>query len=231
MKLLLVSNSTNPGEGYLDHCIGEMLAVLDGIDRLTFVPFAVFDRERYGSTASSRFEKEGVRVDVATADPAGVGLVEDARAVFVGGGNTFRLLKTLRECGLLEPLKRRAKSGMIYMGASAGSNIAAPTIRTTNDMPIVEPGSFDALGLVPFQINPHYIDPDPCSVHMGETREQRLVEFLEENRTPVVGVREGSWIRVEEGVARLGGTRAARIFRGDREPEERASGSSLSDLL
>jgi dipeptidase E len=117
------------------------------------------------------------------------------------------------------------------MGASAGSNIAAPTIRTTNDMPIVEPDSFDALGLVPFQINPHYIDPDPGSSHMGETREQRLEEFLEENALPVVGIREGVWIRVDGREATLGGKKGTRIFRQDREPEEREPGASLSDLM
>jgi dipeptidase E len=172
MKLLLVSNSTNFGEGYLDHCIDEMISVLDGIDRLVFVPFALFDRDGYGRTAAARFEKVGVQVDVATADEAGQQLIENAHAVFVGGGNTFRLLKVLRDSDLLGRLRARARGRLVYMGASAGSNIAAPTIRTTNDMPIVEPDSFDALGLVPFQINPHYIDPDPGSSHMGETREQ-----------------------------------------------------------
>ena len=117
------------------------------------------------------------------------------------------------------------------MGASAGINLAGPTIRTTNDMPIVEPRDFDALRLVPFQINPHYLDPEPGSTHMGETREQRLAEFHEENETPVVGLREGAWIRVEEGSARLGGRRGARIFRRGRPPEERAAGASLDDLF
>lgn len=231
MKLLLISNSTNFSEGYLDHCIDEMLSALGGIDRLVFVPFAVFDRVAYGQAAVGRFEQVGVGVEVATPDEAGRRMIEDALAVFVGGGNTFRLLERLRNSGLLEGLRRHALDGMVYMGASAGSNIAAPTIRTTNDMPIVEPGSFDALGLVPFQINPHYIDPEPASSHMGETREQRLKEFLEENDTPVVAIREGAWIRIDGDSAVLGGRAGARIFRRDREPEERVSGASLSDLL
>lgn len=231
MRLLLISNSTNFGEAYLDHCIGEMLDALAGIDRLVFVPFAGFDREAYGRAASARFEREGVRVEVATADDRGLRLLDRADAVFVGGGNTFRLLATLRASGLLEQLGDRARDGMLYMGASAGSNIAAPTIRTTNDMPIVEPGSFDALGLVPFQINPHYIDTDAASSHMGETREQRLEEFLEENETPVVAIREGAWIRLEGDSAILGGRAGARIFRRDRPPEERKPGAPLSDLL
>src|SRR5262249_19579645 len=125
----------------------------------------------------------------------------------------------------------RALAGMPYMGSSAGTNIAAPTIRTTNDMPIVQPASFEALGLVPFQINPHYLDPDPKSTHMGETREQRLREFHEENEAPVVGLREGAWMRIEGDRAILGGARGARIFRRDEEPEERGTGDSLDDLL
>ncbi len=119
---------------------------------------------------------------------------------------------------------------MVYMGASAGSNIAGPTIKTTNDMPIVQPRSFEALGLVPFQINPHYLDPEPDSTHMGETREQRLSEFLEENETPVVAIREGAWIRTDESGSRLGGAHTARIFRRGREAEELEPGADLSGL-
>lgn len=208
-----------------------MVSVLGEVDRLAFVPFAGFDRAAYGRAAADRFEKVGVRVDVATPDAEGKRTIEAARAVFVGGGNTFRLLKTLREAGILELLRRRVREGMVYMGASAGSNIAAPSIRTTNDMPIVEPGSFQALGLVPFQINPHYLDSGSGSKHMGETREQRLEEFLEENDTPVVAIREGAWIRVEEDSATLGGKAGARILRRDHEPEERKPGASLSDLF
>lgn len=231
MKLLLISNSTNFGEGYLDHCIDEMLSTLGGIGRLVFVPFALFDRAAYGETAANRLAKVGIEVEVATPDEQGLRMIEAAPAVFVGGGNTFRLLKTLRDTGLLGRIRERTRGGMVYMGASAGTNIAAPTIRTTNDMPIVQPDSFEALDLLPFQINPHYLDPEPGSSHMGETREQRLVEFLEENDTPVVGIREGGWIRVDGDRAVLGGGKSARIFRRGREPEEREPGGSLADLL
>jgi len=157
--------------------------------------------------------------------------VENADAVFVGGGNTFRLLKTLQDAQLLAPLGARARAGLPYLGASAGINLACPTVRTTNDMPIVEPHGFDALGLVPFQINPHYLDPDPGSIHMGETRELRIVEFLEENDCAVVGLREGAWIRVEGERAALGGRTGVRIFRRGMEPEERPPGASLDDLM
>jgi dipeptidase E len=230
-RLLLASNSTNHDRGYLDHCMGEMLDLLGGRQRLAFVPFALFDRQAYAVAAGSRFQREGVEMRAVTADVRGVECLAWAEAVFVGGGNTFRLLKALGDAGLLNVIGRRVEEGMVYMGASAGSNIASPTIRTTNDMPIVEPESFNALGLVGFQINPHYLDPPLAGTHMGETRERRLAEYLEENPTPVVGIREGAWIRVEQGRAWLGGTRGARIFRRAASPEERAPGADLSDLL
>ena len=228
-RLLLISNSTNHGGGYLDHCMPEVLNLLGDRRRLAFVPFALFDRDGYAGEAGERFGREGLQVRAVTAE--GEATLDWAEAVFVGGGNTFRLLKTLRDSGLMAVIRRRVTEGMVYMGASAGSNLACPTIRTTNDMPIVQPDSFDALDLVPFQINPHYIDPPTGSTHMGETREQRLVEYLEENETPVLGIREGAWIRVKDGRAQLGGTRPARIFRRDAAPEERPPGADVSDLL
>lgn len=230
-RLLLVSNSTNHGQGYLDHCIAEMDDFLGARRRLLFVPFALKDREAYGAKARERFAAVGVEVEVATADEAGRDRLATAEAVFIGGGNTFRLLRLLQTSGLLTALRDRVLYGMPYMGASAGVNVACPTIRTTNDMPIVEPVSLDAMGLVPFQINPHYLDPDPASTHMGETREERLREFHEENDTLVLGLREGGWIRVEGTAARLGGIRGARIFCRGQEPEERPAGADLSDLL
>ena len=230
-RLLLISNSTNHGQGYLDHVLSEIDGFLGPVRRLVFVPFALKDREGYGARVGDRLAAIGVEVSTLTADEAGRRRVREAEAVFTGGGNTFRLLKTLQDSGLLPLLRERALAGMPYLGSSAGTNIAAPTIRTTNDMPIVQPASFEALGLVPFQINPHYLDADPRSTHMGETREQRLREFHEENETPVVGLREGAWIRVEGDRATLGGARGARIFRRDEEPEERGTGDSLDDLL
>ena len=153
--------------------------------------------------------------------------VEHAQAMFIGGGNTFRLLKTLYELDLLDTMRQRAESGMPYMGASAGSNVAGLTIRTTNDMPIVQPPSFNALGLVPFQINPHYIDTDPSSTHMGETREQRLREYLEENTVPVVAIREAAMLHVKGGVVTLKGKARARIFKRGEEPYSAEPGSVI----
>ena len=230
-RLLLLSNSTNFGQGYLDHAMAEIRAFLGPVGRIVFVPFALRDQEAYAAKCRARFESEGIAVEGLTADAAGRALLERAEAVFVGGGNTFRLLDRLQRSELLDVLRRRALDGMPYLGASAGTNIAAPTIRTTNDMPILQPPSFEALGLVPFQINPHYLDADPSSRHMGETREDRLREYLEENERLVVGLREGAWLRREDGSLRLGGARDARVFRRNAEPEEVAPGAALDGLL
>jgi len=230
-RLLLLSNSTNHGRGYLEHAMDAVRAFFGPLERLLFVPFALHDAEGYAARARAHFAAHGIAVDRLTPDAAGHAALQAAQAVFVGGGNTFRLLDRLQRAGLLEPLRQRALAGMPYMGASAGTNIAAPTLKTTNDMPIVQPASFAALGLVPFQINPHYLDADPASRHMGETREQRLQEYLEENEAPVVGLREGAWLRLEGGRLRLEGGPAARIFRRGRAPEEVATGAVLDGLL
>jgi len=155
----------------------------------------------------------------------------EAEAVFVGGGNTFRLLKCLYDFELLSPIRRRVAEGMPYLGSSAGSIVACPTLKTTKDMPIVEPPSFDALGLVAFQISPHYLDPDPGSAHMGETQEERINQYLEENRAPVIGLREGTMLRVESGTIVLKGITAARIFRRRQAPIEVELGADLTELL
>jgi dipeptidase E len=231
MNLLLLSNSTNHGQGYLDHAMAEVLSLLGGIRRLAFVPFALFDRESYAARAAARFEKEGVAVSAVTPDLDGREVLANAEAVFVGGGNTFRLLDTLQKTALLHELRDRIQAGMPYLGASAGTNIAAPTIRTTNDMPIVEPASFDALGVVRFQINPHFLDADPTSRHMGETREDRLREYLEENETPVLGLREGAWVRVQGTSATVGGANGARLFRRGADPVELTAGADLTAAL
>jgi dipeptidase E len=234
-RLLLISSSTVHGSGYLDHCAGEIRDFLgDGVSRVLFVPFALADRDGYAAKARERFAALGYGLDSLhdSADPAAaVAAVEAAEAVFIGGGNSFRLLAALYEHGVVAPLSRRVAAGMPYLGTSAGSNVACPTIRTTNDMPIVEPPTFDALGLVGFQINPHYLDPDPASTHKGETREQRLREYHEENEPPVVGLREGAMLRVEGEAVELRGTSGARIFRRGREPEERVPPARLEGLL
>jgi len=230
-KLLLLSNSTNHGESYLAHAAAAMLDLLGDRRQILFVPFALHDRAAYTAKFRARLEELGCGVDELAADATGRRQIATAAAIFVGGGNTFRLLKTLQEAELLPPLRERALAGTPYLGASAGINLACPTIRTTNDMPIVEPRGFDALGLVPFQINPHYLDADPGSTHMGETRAERLAEFHEENSTAVVGLRERAWIRVEGARGWLGGDRGALVLRRGIAAEERPPGSALDDLL
>ena len=229
--LLLLSNSTNHGSGYLDHAVDAVRDVVGEVRRILFVPFALKDPEAYTARVRERLAGEDIEVDGLPDGPGARGAVERAEAVFVGGGNTFRLLRTLQSLQVLGALRRRAEEGMPYLGSSAGTNMACPTIRTTNDMPIVEPAGFDALGLVPFQINPHYRDPDPASRHMGETRETRIREFLEENDTPVAGLREGSWLRVDGDSARVDGPHPVRLFRREREPLEVPPGDDLSEAI
>lgn len=233
-RLLLISNSTSHGGGYLDHCEAQLRAFLGEPGRLgrgLFVPYALADRDGYAAKARERFARLGYELASVHEAEDGVHAVETADAVFIGGGNTFRLLDTLHSEGLIEPLRRRVRDGMPYIGTSAGSNVACPTIRTTNDMPIIEPPSFEALGLVPFQINPHYLDPDPASTHQGETRAERIGEFLEENDQIVVGLREGAMLRVEGESVELLGTTGARLFRRGAEPVEHAPGERLDFLL
>lgn len=230
-RLLLISNSTLYGSGYLDHAEGEIRDFLRDIKRVLFVPYALYDRDAYANTARERFKAMGYDLDSVHEVRDARQAVNDAEVVFIGGGNTFRLLKALYDFDLLLPIRQRVAEGMPYIGSSAGSNVAGPTIRTTNDMPIVQPLSFDALGLVPFQLNPHYLDPDPNSTHMGETREQRINQFLEENTTPVVGLREGAMLRIEEATTLLKGVSGARIFRRGHDPVELEPGAKLNNLV
>jgi dipeptidase E len=226
-RLLLLSSSRVHGSGYLDHAQAEVRDFLRGISRVLFVPYALHDQDSYTATARARFEQMGFALESIHESRDPKEAVQRAHAMFIGGGNTFRLLNRLYELDLLDAVRARVESGMPYMGASAGSNIAGTTIKTTNDMPIVQPPSFIALGLVPFQINPHYLDTDPNSTHMGETREQRLNEYLEENTVPVVAIREAAMLRIENGVATLKGSRGARIFRRGQEAYEVAPGATI----
>jgi dipeptidase E len=215
-RLLLISSSNVHGYGYLDHPQPEIRRILEGRKRVAFVPFALHDRNGYTAKVAERLARMGFE----TTEVRSRSDVESASAIFVGGGNTFRLLKALQELDLVRAIRDRVLGGTPYIGSSAGSNIAAPTIKTTNDMPIVQPASFESLNLVPYQINPHYLDPEPGSTHMGETREQRIREYLEENTVPVVAIREGTMLWVEEGRSTLLGLRPGRIFRPGSEPVE-----------
>ena len=226
MHLLLLSNSTAPGRSYLEHARDALAELLGDAHRIVFVPYALADHDGYTATVARAFEPLGVEV-VGSHTGDAAALVAGADAVFVGGGNTFRLVAALHDLGLVAVIRGAVKGGARYIGSSAGTNVATPSLRTTNDMPIVEPPSFDTLGLVPFQINPHYLDPAPGSKHMGETRETRLREFHEENETPVVGLREGAILRVDGESVVLKGHAGARLFRRGQEPVEIAVGSDL----
>jgi dipeptidase E len=234
LRLLLISNSTMHGGGYLEHCAAEIRDFLGDRKKVLFVPFALADHDAYAAKAAQAFAAMGHGLISAhqfpeRADLAMVLLQMDA--VFIGGGNTFRLLKALHDHRLLEAIRNRVRAGMPFIGSSAGTNVATLSIRTTNDMPIVMPPSFTALQLVPFQINPHYLDPDPGSKHMGETREERIRQFHEDDAVPVLGLREGCMLRVEGTRMELRGTTAARLFRRGQAPEEFAPPCDLSFLL
>ncbi|WP_016699600.1 dipeptidase PepE [Actinoalloteichus spitiensis] len=231
MDLLLLSNSTNHGRSFLEHAGDEVRDFLAGVGRLVFVPYALADHDGYTEKVRTAL---GDVVEVVGAherqEPREA--LAGAQAVFVGGGNSFRLLTSLHTRGLLDPLREEVRSGRLrYMGASAGTNMACPSLRTTNDMPIVQPPSFETLGLVPFQINPHFLDASPDSTHMGETREQRIAEFHEENDVPVLGLREGAWARVSGTTATLGGETGAVLMERGRPARELVPGSDLGFLL
>jgi dipeptidase E len=226
-RLLLISTSTVYGTGYLDHAEAAIVEHLRGVRRVVFIPYALQDHEAYASKARERFEKMGFRCQSVHRSSSPKEAIQRAEAVFVGGGNTFRLLKRLYDLDLVHAIRDRVEAGMPYIGASAGTNVACPTIRTTNDMPILQPQSLDALNLLPHQINPHYQDSDPDTKHMGETREERLLQYLEENERPVIGLREGSILRVQDGVIRLVGLPPARIFERGKPPYEVSSPSEI----
>lgn len=230
-RLLLISSSAVHGTPYLSHAAEALKERLMGVRTVLFVPFALKDHDAYAAKVRAAFEGMGFGLESLHEAADSIAAIEKAEAIFTGGGNTFRLLDTVQRMELIEPIRARVAAGMPYTGASAGTNLACPTIRTTNDMPIVEPASFDALGLIPFQINPHYLDPDPSSTHKGETREERLAQYHEENNLPVVGLREGTMLWVEGEAVTLKGSKPARIFRRGQEPVEVEAGSELGGLL
>ena len=231
--LLLISSSTVFGSAYLDHCADEIRSLLSErrVRRVLFVPYALHDLEAYARRARERFAAMGVSLHSISDASDPIAAVAEAETLLVGGGNTFRLLSLLQRFSLIDPIRRRVAEGMPYIGSSAGSIVACPSLKTTKDMPIVEPDSFDALGLVRFQISPHYLDPDPRSTHMGETQEERILQFLEENDVPVAALREGAMLRDENDSVSLKGSAGARIFRRGEPPVEVRPVASVRDLL
>lgn len=233
MRLLLISNSTNAGEEYLKYPIGNIKEFLGEVKRVLFVPYAgvTMTYDAYLAKVQERFAEIGVEV-VSThqvADPAAA--VATADAVVVGGGNTFALVKKMQEEGLMDAIGKRVAEGMPYVGWSAGSNVSCPTLCTTNDMPIVQPQSFKTIGAIKFQINPHYLDHNPEG-HAGETREQRIAEYLVANPNMyVAGLREGCMLRLEGNTLSLIGSRPMRVFKFGEEPREFTAGDDLSFLM
>jgi dipeptidase E len=222
MELLLLSNSTNYGGSMFSHA-AEAFAGVSAGDVVTFVPYALADWDDYAERATAALAAFDIEVVSAHLSGAPDRAILEARVLMMGGGNTFRLLDSLYALDVVEALSLRVREGATrYVGASAGTNVACPTIRTTNDMPICHPPSFAALGLVPFQINLHYIDADPASTFMGETRDERIGEFLEENDCPVLALYEGSWLRVSGETAAVTGR--GRLF-------QRAGGVAVIDHL
>lgn len=225
-RLLVISTSTIHGSGYLEYIREEIIDFLQ-TDELLFIPYARpsgISHDTYTQNVVDALNPFGIKVSGIHNYDNPIEAVKNAKAVFIGGGNTFLLLKTLYELGLVEVLRETIANGIPYMGSSAGSNMTGLTIGTTNDMPIVYPPSFDALQFLPFNINPHYLDPDPNSTHKGETRETRINEFHKFNTQTVIGLREGSWLRVENSIIELKGNLKARIFKPNQNPLEIESG-------
>ena len=228
VDLLLLSNSTNYGGTMFAHA-AEAFRELAAGEPVTFVPFALADWDDYADRVGHAFGAIGIEVRSAHRSAAPDRAILDASVVMMGGGNSFRLLDTLQGLGVVDQLARHVRVGDTrYAGASAGTNVACPTIRTTNDMPICHPRTLDALGLLPFQINLHYVDPDPASTFMGETRDERIEEFLEENDCPVLALYEGSWLRVRGATAQVSGP--GRLFTRT-GVEDVADGADISRLL
>lgn len=234
MRLLLISNSTNPGEGYLEYPKNYIKDFLgEKAKNAIFIPYAAvtFSFDEYEEKVNTRFAEIGHHVTSIHRFINPIEAIENADAIVVGGGNTWQLVKTLQQKGLMKSIKKKVKQGTPYIGWSAGSNIACPTLKTTNDMPIVEPEKFKTLNFVPFQINPHYLDDHPSN-HGGETREMRINEFIEVNRDVyVVGLREGTMLLLEDKELTLMGNRKARIFKYGQDPKELSNEDDFSFLI
>lgn len=230
MNIILASTSTLFGGEYLEYLREELIQLYKGIDEIIFVPFARpggISHDDYTAKARAFFQTINIKVKGLHEFNDKIEALNQAKGFFTGGGNTFLLVKTLHEEGLMSVLKENVTGGKPYLGCSAGSNIGGQNMKTTNDMPIVYPPSFDCMGLVPFNLNPHYLDPNPDLKHNGETRETRIMEFLTQNDLKVVGLREGNWIRRINDTITVEGSELTRIFEKGKEPYEIEAGSSL----
>lgn len=232
-SVIIASTSTIHGSGYLEYLLNELKLHFNAAEEILFIPYARpggISHDDYTEIASKAFKKIGKTVKGLHEFKNPKEALLNARGIFVGGGNTFVLVAQLYKNDVLAAIKNAISNGTPYLGTSAGSNICGLTMHTTNDMPIVYPPSFKTLGLVPFNINPHYLDPIAGSTHMGETRETRIKEFHAYNTQPVIGIREGSWIAAKGDTLTLKGTLKARIFEYGKEPYEIETNSDLGFL-
>ena len=233
-NLLIISTSTVHGKPYLTYMTEDIKSHFTGIDEIVFIPFARpggLSWDAYTEVARTYFKQLGISVKgIHEFEDLKEGL-KNAKGVFTGGGNTFVLLKEVWDSEIMEILRQKINEGMPYMGTSAGSNLTGQTINNTNDMPIVYPPTFEAVGAIPFNINPHYLDPDLNSKHMGETRETRIKEYLTYNDLTVVGLREGSFLKVTGNSIYLGGELPMRVFEKGKDPYEVEVGEDIFFLM
>ena len=232
-NMIIASTSTLHGEGYLEYLLPELRRLFNGTGEITFIPYARpggISHDAYTDLVRQALSGFPLEVKGLHEFSKPRERVAQSEALFIGGGNTFVLLDRLYREDLISGLRDAVMSGTPYLGTSAGSNVTGPSIMTTNDMPIVHPPSLNALGLVPYNLNPHYLDPDPGSRHQGETRETRIKEFHAYNKEVVVGLREGSWIEVSGDVMTLRGNLSARVFKQGSKAVEIPSGSDLSTI-
>ncbi|SHI53223.1 dipeptidase E [Cruoricaptor ignavus] len=230
MNFLLASTSTLFGGNYLEYIKNEIAYLFEGLDEIIFIPYARasgLSHEEYTAKAQKFFAELGISARGLHEFDKPAEALNSAQGYFTGGGNTFLLVKTMHEHGLMEVLKQNIRSGKAYLGASAGSNLAGVSMKTTNDMPIVYPPSFDCMGIIPYNLNPHYLDPNPELKHNGETRETRIKEFLTQNDTTVIGLREGNWLRQRGESLTVEGPHTTRIFEKNKPPYEIVSGTRL----
>ena len=233
-KLLIASTSTVHGKAYLEYILPELSNFFKGVKEVLFIPYARpsgLSHEEYTNRARVGFDKINIKLKGIHEYNNAVDAVNNAKGIFTGGGNTFLLLKQLYDNKLISAIKNVVENGTPYFGTSAGSNITGVTIQNTNDMPIIYPPSFTSLGLINFNLNPHYLDPDVNSKHMGETRETRINEFHTINKTPVLGLREGSWLSVEGNKVVLKGSLDARLFQQNKPAIELPPETDFSFLM
>lgn len=232
-NIIIASTSTIYESDYLEYILEELAIFFRNASTILFIPYARpsgISHDDYTKKANEAFLKINKKVIGIHTFKNPTEAIKNAEAIFVGGGNTFVLVNQLHRNKLLSIIKEVVENGTPYLGTSAGSNICGLTMHTTNDMPIMQPPSFKTIGLVPFNINPHYLDPDPNSTHKGETRETRIKEFHAYNSQPVVGLREGSWLEVLGNTITLKGKLSARIFEHNQTPYEVDTNTDLSHL-